>query len=54
MKKNIKCDECCKIIAKIDEQGNVFLWCKSCKKEIPVYVLPKSQLKTTKKERFQR
>lgn len=32
----IKCD-CGKMIARISEDGKmIFLWCKSCKKEIPI------------------
>ena len=36
--KQIKC-ECGKMIARISEDGKIlFLWCKNCKKEIPLEI----------------
>ncbi len=35
--KDIKCDCCNKIIAK-EKDGVIYLWCKHCKKEIPLKI----------------
>ena len=35
--KELKCT-CGKLLAKIDENGNIKVWCKSCKKEVPLQI----------------
>ena len=37
IKNEIKCDCCNKIIAK-EKDGVIYLWCKHCKKEIPLKI----------------
>ena len=37
IKNEIKCDCCNKIIAK-EKDGIIYLWCKHCKKEIPLKI----------------
>lgn len=37
MGKELKCT-CGKLLAKIDENGNIKVWCKSCKKEVPLQI----------------
>ena len=39
MDKEIRC-ECGKLIARISEDGTIKVWCKSCKKEVPVKIEP--------------
>lgn len=34
-KKEIHCN-CGKLLAKIDNDGIIYVWCKSCKKEVPI------------------
>lgn len=35
MDKEIHC-QCGKLLAKVDKNGNIKVWCKSCKKEVPL------------------
>ncbi len=37
MDKKIHC-ECGKLLAKIHEDGTIWVWCKSCKKEVPLAI----------------
>lgn len=37
--KDIKC-ECGKLLAKLHDDGKVYVWCKGCKKEIALEVEP--------------
>lgn len=37
MDKKIHCD-CGKLLAKIHEDGTIWVWCKSCKKEVPLAI----------------
>lgn len=41
MEKEIHC-ECGKLLAKIDNDGKIKVWCKSCKKEVPLEVVRES------------
>lgn len=35
MSKKLRCD-CGKWVARLDDTGNVFVWCKNCKKEVQI------------------
>lgn len=37
MEKQIKCN-CGKLLAKIDENGKIKVFCKKCKKEVPLEI----------------
>lgn len=42
MKKEIRCKHCeaHKLLAKIHENGKIYVWCKECRKEVELEVEP--------------
>ena len=39
MEKEIRC-KCGKMVAKIHENGKIYVWCKECRKEVELEVEP--------------